>query len=117
MTAEQWLAARQPAPPEPLRERLRERLRGVVGGAEAGAAGATGAADDVPSVLLERGAAALAGVLDGDASSRDCARSLLAADALVTYAFEAAAETPDGLEQRARAAIARLAALGAGAES
>ena len=103
MKAEQWLAARRPAPPEPLHDRLRGLLAG--GGDDASA--------DVSARLLERGAATLAGVLAGAASSRDSARELLAADALVTYAFEAAADTPEGLEERARGALASLAALGA----
>jgi uncharacterized membrane protein len=46
-------------------------------------------------------------------TGRESAADLLAADALVTYAFEAASEDPTSLEQRARHAMNRLARLGA----
>ncbi len=48
-----------------------------------------------------------------DCSTRDSALDLLAADALVTYAFEAASESPLELAQRATDAMVRMAVLGA----
>ena len=101
MTAEQWLDARQPAPPEPLKTRLRELIANAPPNADLG------------ELMLERGTTLLESILRGDATSRDCAHDLLAADALVTYAFEAAGETPADLESRARAAMRRIARLGA----
>ena len=53
------------------------------------------------------------GLLAGDCTSRDCALDLLTADALVTYAFEAAEQSPGDLVPRAAAAMRRIAALGA----
>lgn len=53
----------------------------------------------------------VAGLLAADSTGRDSALTLLAADALVTYAFEAAAEAPDTLPARAAAAMQTLAAL------
>jgi hypothetical protein len=43
--------------------------------------------------------------------TRDCALALLAVDAVVTYAFEAAADDPERLEARTEAALARIADL------
>jgi hypothetical protein len=43
--------------------------------------------------------------------TRDTALDLLAVDALVTYAFEAAADDPATLEDRAKQTLARIAAL------
>jgi hypothetical protein len=43
--------------------------------------------------------------------TRASALDLLAVDAIVTYAFEAAADEPGRLERRASDALARIAAL------
>jgi len=43
--------------------------------------------------------------------TRDSALDLLAVDALVTYAVEAAADDPDRLDARTEAALARIAEL------
>jgi hypothetical protein len=43
-------------------------------------------------------------------TGRDSALDLLAVDALVTYAFEAASETPETLESQAASAIIQLSA-------
>lgn len=98
--ARAWLAGRMPAPPAPLRERLEDAL--------ARADDAAG----VPAVLAE---AALARLHDALAlgDDRAAAFELLAADALLTYAFEAAAELGvDTVEALAEAyGPARLATL------
>jgi hypothetical protein len=60
---------------------------------------------------LAAGELLLTGLLSGDCTSRDCALDLLAADALVTYAFELAAGDPSRIGERAQQATARLAAL------
>jgi|GEM_PF-3089046 len=46
-----------------------------------------------------------------EAEERSAAHDLLAADALVTYAFEIAAEDPDSLEELAESAMRGLGAL------
>ena len=55
----------------------------------------------------------LAGLLALDCAGRDRALDLLVVDAMVTYAFEAAADSPNTLSTRAAAAMASIAALAA----
>lgn len=55
----------------------------------------------------------LAELLALDCAGRDRALDLLAVDAMVTYAFEAAAESPDTLSTRATTAMSAIAALAA----
>jgi len=50
-------------------------------------------------------------VLGDGCLTRDSAIDLLAIDAIVTYAFEAAADDPERLEARTRGALERIAAL------
>jgi uncharacterized membrane protein len=50
-------------------------------------------------------------IIRENATSRESALDLLAADALVTYAFEAATVRPADLERRARDAMARISAV------
>jgi hypothetical protein len=69
--------------------------------------------DDVAVTLLAAGERLVGSLLDDEATSRGSALDLLAADALVTYAFEAASERPAELSARAASAMARIAALGA----
>ena len=85
MNARRWIAERPEQPPVRLRARLDE-VTGV-------------AVESVPA------ADALA------AAGRDLVGSLLAADALVTYAFEAAADDPASLDARAAATMRAIAAL------
>lgn len=70
-----WLAGREPAP-----SALAERLRAWAGAAPS---------DDVPTALGEASIAALRRALE--MNGRAAALELLAADALITYACEAAA--------------------------
>jgi hypothetical protein len=93
----EWLADRQPTPPATLAARLGEVL-------PADAAGADG--------CLEAGEALLERLLADDCAARGSALDLLVVDALVTYAFEAAADDPTTLEARAERAMLRIAALG-----
>jgi hypothetical protein len=97
----QWLDARRPSPPPVLAARIRELL-GSDTRRDAG---------EAADVCLAAGEALLARLLRADPSSRDTALNLLAADALVTYAFEAAAAIPESLELRAAAAMTRISAL------
>ena len=97
----QWLDTRTPAPPPALARRLRTLV------------GSDGArpAHDAADVTLEHGVALLAELLREGCLQRASAVDLLAADALVTSAFEAAADDPDALEARARHGMSRLAAV------
>jgi hypothetical protein len=53
-------------------------------------------------------------VLDGDSTARCNALNLLAADACVTYAFEAAAESAEDIGMHSEQAMARIATVAAG---
>jgi len=79
-----WLRSRVPPPPAGLREHLE--------------AAATDTAEQLPEHLARLGAELLARVVGQPAGGRELALDLLAADAFVTYAFEAQAEAdPAGL--------------------
>ncbi|HYL21571.1 MAG TPA: hypothetical protein VEU74_07405 [Gemmatimonadales bacterium] len=73
-----WLDARRPAPPEALRACL--------------AAGLTDADLPLPEHLADLGRRSLERVASHPAGGRELALDLLAADAFITYAFEAQAE-------------------------
>ncbi|MGH7568159.1 MAG: hypothetical protein ACREL9_04175 [Gemmatimonadales bacterium] len=73
-----WLDARQPSPPAALRARL--------------AAAVTESEESLPEHFARLGRRLLARVAGQPDGGRDLALDLLAADALVTYAFEAQAE-------------------------
>jgi hypothetical protein len=73
-----WLAARQPAPPAGIAAHI--------------ATAAAGHAGDLPERLTRAGVALLRRVTAAPAGGRELALDLLAADAFVTYAFEAQAE-------------------------
>ena len=98
-----WLAMRQPAPPSALEGRLRSAL----------GEDTRRDARDAAEVCLAAGERLLATVLRDDDASRECALDLLAADALVTYAFEAASDAPTDLAARAARAMTVIASLGA----
>jgi hypothetical protein len=101
VTVGDWLARRAPAPPPALRARLESAL----------GAGLAREADDATEVMVGAAEALVEGLLRGDATSRESALDLLAADALVTYAFEAASASPSTLVASASRAMTRLAAL------
>ena len=103
MTLDAWLQSRVPPPPPALAQRIRQALA-----AASPAAGAPSA-----DVLLDAGERLLATLLEADHLTRNAAVDLLTADALVTYAFEAAASEPERIGDRARGAMTRLAALAA----
>lgn len=93
-TLREWLATRKPEPPPKLAERLAE----IVG--DEAFDGASTA-----DVLIERGIQTLRSAL----SDRDGALDLLAADALITYAMEAAADDFATMDATAADAIQRIA--------
>ena len=102
MRLDEWLATRTPPPPPALQRRVRE------------AVGADVARDlaEAPELLLGAGERLLRSVLESECRSRAAALDLLAADALVTYALEAASEGDAArLADRARLAVIRIASL------
>ena len=102
-TVGEWLRATEPPAPE----RLAARVAGAIG------AGETHAVADAPDVCLDAASALLRDVVARPTAGRESALDLLAVDALVTYAFEAAADAPETVRQRALGAMAQLAAAGA----
>ena len=101
MTIERWLATRTPPPPALLRERLRSALD----------ADASRDASEASEVCLSAAEAIVSRLLNGRSEARRQALDLLAADALVTYAFEAASERPEELAGRAAHAMWRISQL------
>ena len=87
MTTKDWLEARRPPAPEGLAAWLGPRVDG--------AEPAGGAEGDVGATLRARAFAALDRARTAPGRSRDSAWWLLAADALLTYACEAALEGND----------------------
>lgn len=75
-----WLDRRRPAPPQALRERIDQAVTQTTPHAP------------LPSYLASVGRQLLSRVADRPEGGRELALDLLAADALVTYAFEAQAE-------------------------
>jgi hypothetical protein len=101
-----WLAGRSPPPPATLRERMDRSIRAVAGD-DADASPAA-----YPTILADAGIACLRAALElGD--GREAALDLLAADALLTYAYEAAAGIGDEAVARLNEDLspARFAAL------
>jgi len=76
---ESWLESRRPVPPARLRQHLARFAPEVPG--------------SFPELLADAGVALLRRVLSHPEGGRELALDLLTADALVTYAFEAQAET------------------------
>ena len=97
----EWLAERRPAPPAALVARI-EAVLGDAANEQAGRAA---------EICLRAAEGLVSELLRGDCGARESALDLLAADALVTYAFEAAAETPETLATTASAAMQRIASL------
>jgi hypothetical protein len=93
-----WLAERSPAPPPRLEERIHEALGPRVH-FDAGQA---------PSLCIDAATDLLRELLGRPSSGRESALELLAVDALVTYAFEAAASNPSSLADVATRAMMRL---------
>ena len=101
---ERWLEARTPRPPDALLARV------------AGALRAQDASARVADRALAAGETMLRRLLAEDCTTRDTAPDLLAADALVTYAFEADADAgsdPAVVDARAAAAMQRISRLAA----
>ena len=102
MSTGKWLEKREPGPPVALASRLSTALGAVSTRPQFAEDHLFAAAE----ILVER-------LLRTGCGTRSSAYDLLAADALVTYAFEAAAERLGSkLEERAAEAMRRIATLG-----
>ena len=103
MTVSRWLDTRTPPPPSLLTERLRNALGDD----------ASRTAAEASDICLAAAEAIVCRLLDGVTvrEARDWALDLLTADALVTYAFEAASERPEELAERAAHAMSRISKL------
>jgi len=97
-----WLQSRTPAPPEALSRKLAQCL--------AAAADAMLAGDSVAEVAGRLGVATLRTAVDRQGASEKGAMDLLAADAFVTYAFEAAAEAGEDVPDLVRRLLAEVPA-------
>lgn len=91
-----WLDSRSPRPPAALSARLAEL------------AGDRACAEDQVSIVLLEMAEQILRTIGND---RGAATDLLAADALITYAIESAAESRDDLESFAAQAASRIASV------
>jgi hypothetical protein len=105
MSAREWLQSRRPQPPERLARRLEAAVNPL----------SSGSAQSLSETLASAAAAILAPLSTPDESegsrSREVAIDLLAADALVTYAVEAATEECETFRRNVDEVIARLASL------
>ena len=101
MNVREWLHSRTPRPPVALTERLdvliAVRQESPVRG--------------IPQTLQAAGDLLLADLLRRQASSRESALDLLAADALMTYTMESAAEHIDTLGAYAEEAMSHISAI------
>jgi hypothetical protein len=98
MKASAWLSAHEAGVPPALVQRLRDSL-----------AARAGRDEEIPDAMVSAATTLLTGVLAARPMSRTHALDLLAADAFATYAFEAAADEPQLLAARARAAMQQFA--------
>jgi len=103
VTVDEWLRTRTPRPPSALTMRLDAILGDAL----------MEPSERIPEIFLAAGERLVAELLRSNSTSRDSALDLLTADALVTYAFEAASDAPANIEVRASAAMMRISALGA----
>lgn len=99
-----WVAGRTPPPPPSLAARI---------GALYDAAAIGPSASVSAERCVDAAERAVGALLADGATSRATALDLLAADALATYAFELASESPRELAALADAAMRRFAALAA----
>ena len=103
MTLQHWIDGRDPEPPAALAQRMRNAVAAVP------AAGG----QSIPEAAVESALLMLDSLLRDADSTRGGALGLLAADALMTYAFEAAGEAPARLDALGAEAMRRIAAAAA----
>jgi len=97
-----WLAERQPEPPTDLAVKLAECVDAAPEAVLAG--------DSMAEVIGSLGTWLLQSVVERQKSSYDAALDLLAADAFVTYAFEAASEEGSDVRGLATQLLTRVRA-------
>jgi hypothetical protein len=102
-TVVSWPASRTPPPPDHLASRVAQLV--------ATASAARAAEGSLVEPLLDAAEGAMRGLLRDGCLTRGSALDLLAVDAIVTYAFEAAADRPEEIEALATGALSRIAAL------
>jgi hypothetical protein len=105
VTLSEWLAARTPRPPGALEERIRAALGPRLEDEVVEGSGRT------HEELLAAARSLLCATPGCEGEERGAAHDLLAADALVTYAFELAAEDPDAIGSAAESAMRDFGAL------
>ena len=99
MDSKAWLRSRRPVPPERLIARMEAALSDV-------------AAKSLSDDLIAAATRILRDVAHGEgANDRAAALDLLAADALITYAIEAAAENPTTFAAQTDAMISSVAEI------
>lgn len=103
MTLLAWVQSRTPTPPEAMLARVVEAL----------GTRATEDASRASTLCLDAATELLEQLLTQDPLGRESAIDLLAVDALVTYAFEAAGGDVGRLDEGANAAMIRLGELAA----
>ncbi|HEX7020843.1 MAG TPA: hypothetical protein VF159_12570 [Gemmatimonadaceae bacterium] len=101
MTIREWLSTRTPPAPDALRARIEQVLADHL----------DDASDAAPEVCLRFAESLLRDLVSRESAGRDSALDLLTADALATYAFEAASEAPATIRSRADDAMFRLSAV------
>lgn len=101
LTVGQWLETLDPDVPEALAARLNQLL----------AAQTSRPIEEVPEVCLNAGVNLLSDLLTTRESNRNSALDLLAVDALVTCAFQAAASNPASVDSLAINAMTRIAQI------
>jgi hypothetical protein len=101
MTHAEWLALREPEAPRALIDRITPLLAAH---REWESLARADAFVEASELLLRR-------VLDGNGAARASALDLLASDACITYAFEAASDDPATIGHRAAAAMGRIAGI------
>jgi len=99
MTVAEWLRGRAPAAPPELLERMVDAL----------GQHARRDAKDAPDACVTAAEQLVRALVARPDAGREAALDLLSADALVTYAFEAGADTPGWIAEQAPAAMARFA--------
>jgi hypothetical protein len=105
VTVGEWLRTRVPPPPPDLAERMDIVLGDAL----------EEPVERASDLLLASGERLVAGLLRNNSTTRESALDLLAADALVTYAFELEESSPSNIEARAHAAMMRIASIDVGA--
>ena len=103
MTVGDWLASAELSPPPALAARIGSAIGPRVAESQV----------EAPRVFMESALALVDELALRGCAHRDDAIDLLAADALMTYAFEIAADEPDSIAPLAEEAISRLAHVAA----